>query len=163
MDLDLKHTFVTADHHFGSWKGLSCFQVFSKDQEDDAIKKWNERINQNDVVIYLGDFCDGNLADVIEYKKRLNGEIILVKGNHDDLPDNAYEAIFKDVVNELKLDSITLKHCPNLESDEKQIFGHVHRDGINDPLFLKNGFCACASMNDGYPISFEEIKRKLFN
>lgn len=162
MDLDLKHTYITSDHHFGSWKGLSCFQVFSKDKEDDIIRKWNEQIKHNHIVIYLGDFCDGNLADVIEYKKRLNGEIILVKGNHDSLPDNVYKAIFKDVVNELKLNDITLKHCPNLESNERQIFGHMHRDGINDPYFLKNGFCVCASMNDGRLISLEEILKIQF-
>lgn len=155
--MDLQHIYLTSDHHFGSWKGLSCFQVFSKEQEDDAIRKWNEKVKKDDVVIYLGDFCDSNLTDVIEYKKRLNGEIILIKGNHDNLPDNVYRSIFKKVCNELKIDDIILRHCPKLKSRKRQIFGHMHRDGIVDPLFLPNGFCACASMNDSWPIAFEDV------
>lgn len=155
--MDLQHIYLTSDHHFGSWKGLSCFQVFSKEEEDDAIKKWNKKVRKDDVVIYLGDFCDGSLTDAIEYKKRLNGEIILVKGNHDDLPDNVYKSMFKKVFTEMKLSDISLRHCPNFNSKERQIFGHVHRDGIVDPSFLDNGYCVCASMNDGWPIAFEDI------
>lgn len=157
------HTFITSDHHFGSWRNLfSCFHVFSKEQEDDAIKKWNLAIGKDDLVYYLGDFHDCCLIDLVEYRKRLNGNIILVKGNHDILPNDIYKEMFDDVVDEIEVEGISLKHEPYADG-RKQIYGHLHRGVSRDPFMLKNGFCACACFHDGWPLAFEDISQKLKN
>ena len=63
MNFDPSHTFITSDHHFGSWKKFIAFKVFSEDEEKTLINKWNSTVCQNDTVIYNGDFHDGDLSD----------------------------------------------------------------------------------------------------
>ena len=100
MKVDPSRTFVTSDHHFGSWKHNPCPwrpPVFSQDEEESLIAKWNVVVKPSDFVVYVGYFCDGNISDLMAYHKRLNGIIALVKGNHDMLPDEVYKAVFQSV------------------------------------------------------------------
>ncbi len=46
-------------------------------------EKWNKKVGKDDMVIHLGDFALGNKEKVKETRERLNGTIILIKGNHD--------------------------------------------------------------------------------
>ena len=149
--------YVTSDYHFGSWKGLSCFKVMSTEQEDDAIAKWNSIVKDDDIVYYLGDFCDSGLEDCIQYRKKLNGDIILVKGNHDILPDGIGWTLFKGIVNsKMWIGDVQLQHCPDIGANGKQLFGHVHRDGITDPFYLADGLCVCATMHGNQPLLLED-------
>lgn len=50
------------------------------------IKNWNDTVGKNDWVIHLGDFS----FQSDRYVKKLNGKIILVKGNHDGGQYNKY-------------------------------------------------------------------------
>ena len=160
MEFDLNHTFVTSDHHFGSWKKTSYFRVFTKEQEDEAVKKWNSIVKDNDVVLYVGDFHDCTVRELIDYKRMLNGNIILIKGNHDVLPVDLYKGLFKDVVEELQVQDIWLRHVP-YDDGRKQIYGHLHRGESKDPFMLKNGFCACASFHDGMLLLLNDILKKI--
>ena len=158
IPFDINHTFITSDHHFGSWKGLSFLSVFTKEQEDEAIRKWNSIIMPNDDVIYVGDLHDCGLTDLIKYKKRLNGNIHLIKGNHDFLPDNVYDALGIKTYDELFLEDLglTFIHCPTkMPKSGKLIYGHYHR--CDKLPFEKNAICVCASLNDGWPISLSTI------
>ena len=50
------------------------------------IEKWNEIVTKGDVVYHLGDFALPNRGDGHEIEdiiNRLNGNIILIMGNHD--------------------------------------------------------------------------------
>lgn len=163
-NFDPSHTFITSDHHFGSWKKFIAFKVFSEDEEKTLIDKWNSTVCQNDTVIYNGDFHDCDLSDLIEYRKKLNGNIILIKGNHDEFSDDIYKSIFQDVLDELFIDqyNLLIHHCPcNLKSPRNQIFGHIHRHQFIRDKYV--GFCSCVQFNDGYPISLEKILEKLDN
>ena len=162
MNFDPSHTFITSDHHFGSWKNMPMpFHVFSENEEKVLIGKWNSIVCQNDTVIYNGDFHDCGLTDLIEYRKKLNGNIILIKGNHDILPTNVYKAVFQDVLDELFINeySLLIHHCPRNLDDPREIFGHIHRSisAFDDP----HRFCSCIQFNDGYPISLEKILEKI--
>ena len=151
-------TFVTSDHHFGSWQTmLSWLKVFSHDEEDEAVRTWNSIVKDGDLVYYLGDFHDCNAASAIECRKKLNGDIILVKGNHDILPDAFYNAMFKDVLDEVKLDGVWLRHIP-YDDGRKQIYGHLHRGSRKDPFMVENGFCACASFHSFAPVEVDAIR-----
>jgi calcineurin-like phosphoesterase family protein len=64
----------------GRWKALHIAKKRALQMDDDMIELWNNTVDPEDVVYHLGDFCMGNQA---EYKRRLNGEIFFLRGNHD--------------------------------------------------------------------------------
>ena len=162
MAINLKRTFIASDHHFGSYSHFWPFMTFTKDEENVLIDKWNQVVQSNDTVIYNGDFHDCGLADLIDYRKRLNGHIILVKGNHDFFQDEIYEAIFDEVYDELKLDDleIVIRHIPQEDSKVKQIYGHLHH-GIPNPLDPTMNYCSCIQFHNGYPICLNDIIEQL--
>lgn len=56
-----------------------------KKHDETIIKRWNSRVNDSDTVIVLGDFCWVMKGDPRPhyYLERLNGNIVLINGNHD--------------------------------------------------------------------------------
>lgn len=156
MKYDPEHTFVTSDHHFG---------LGSKEEEDKLVRKWNSVVGTNDTVIYAGDFADCGFLDMVEYRKRLNGEMILVKGNHDDLPDEAYLAMFKEVHDKLEIADLGLLiyHYPQPDYDGglRQIYGHIHEGGMFKEIDPKKGFCVCVMQHGGCPVRLSDILSRL--
>ena len=164
MKYDPSDTFVTSDHHFGSWKHNPCPwrpPVFSQEEEEGLIAKWNSVVKPTDFVIHVGDFCDGGVSDLMAYRKRLNGSVLLVKGNHDILPDEVYKAVFQSVCEVLVIEELNVmfQHCPSAEepSSFRRVVGHFH-DGVM-PDFLNDGrsFCSCVMLHGGYPVPLEKI------
>lgn len=85
----MKHTmeskiFLTADTHFGHQKMLEERTEFSSVAEMDEclIDNWNEIVRPHDTVLHLGDFTLSKNPE--KYKRKLNGHIYLVPGNHDE-------------------------------------------------------------------------------
>ena len=165
MKYDPAHTFVTSDHHFGSWKTNPCpwrGPVFTREEEGVLIAKWNSVVKPTDFVIHVGDFCDSGVADLMEYRKRLNGSILLVKGNHDDLPDDIYKAVFQSVCEVLVIEELNLvfRHCldPDGIAGYRQIYGHVHTESsLLRPMDPKCSFCSCVMRHDGFPIPLADV------
>ncbi len=78
--------YVTSDHHFGHANVIRYSKrSFSNAQEMDEklIEAWNKKVPPGATVYHLGDFCFDRPKRLIEIRKRLNGTIRLVKGNHD--------------------------------------------------------------------------------
>ena len=165
MKYDPSHTFVTSDHHFGLWKVNTTPwhpPVFSQAEEEEAIAKWNSVVKPTDLVLYVGDFCDGGEDDLRKYRKRLNGSIVLVKGNHDKLPDEVYESVFQGVHTELVIEdlNLVLHHEPDIEGQTgiRQIYGHIHEaGGLFCPPDPKTSFCSCVTRNGGFPIPLADV------
>ena len=57
------------------------------------IENWNRVVKDADVIYHLGDFA---LYDEEELFNKLNGNIILIRGNHDRKSASYYEKIFKE-------------------------------------------------------------------
>lgn len=75
--------YFTGDHHFGHRLMVRERGFSSIDEMNQClITAWNEKVQPGDTVIHLGDFFY-KCGDPEEIVKRLNGKIILVKGNHD--------------------------------------------------------------------------------
>lgn len=80
----------TSDQHFGHDAILRFTDrqyKTVKEMQKDIIKKWNKQVRKNDIVYVLGDFV-WNTVKSNEYRKileKLNGNIILIVGNHDDM------------------------------------------------------------------------------
>lgn len=78
-------TFFTADTHFGHKNIIEyCKRPFKHvDEMDDAlIRRWNRAVQPSDTVYHLGDFSMGQ-KEAYYYRRRLNGGIHLVVGNHE--------------------------------------------------------------------------------
>lgn len=78
--------FYTSDLHFGH-KNVMLFdhRPFADVEEMDAfiIKVWNSRVQPEDMVYILGDFCHKSEKTPDWYLKRLKGHKTLIVGNHD--------------------------------------------------------------------------------
>ncbi len=58
-----------------------------ENQEEMLIAKWNAVVKAGDHIIILGDYA---FKGIKEYTRRLNGNIELVRGNHDKRSSHAY-------------------------------------------------------------------------
>ena len=78
--------FFTSDLHLNHNKTF-CYEPrgFNNVEEmnETLIQNWNEMVRPSDLIYVLGDFMMGRTDESIEYIKRLNGNIMLIIGNHD--------------------------------------------------------------------------------
>lgn len=178
----MDNVFFTSDLHFGHANVIRYDgRPFSSANEMDEkmIELWNQTVKRGDTVYVLGDISWHNKDRTLEITKRLNGNKVLIRGNHDRLRGNAYDA-FVDVrdYKEINLDGrhITLCHYPipyfNMQRYHAvMLYGHVHnteewaavnriRDGIIDkgvPCDLFNVGCM---IWDYKPVTLDEILEK---
>lgn len=94
-----KNLWFVSDTHFNHRKLVtSCPEHFERcrkyatvgEMNSDIVFKWNETINKDDVVIFMGDFVmSTKVKDVPEYfymvVDNLNGEKHFIRGNHDHI------------------------------------------------------------------------------
>ena len=76
----------TSDTHFGHARIIELCNRPFKDvshMNEMIIKWWNELVAPDDTVYHLGDVALGPIMDSLSCISRLNGEIVLVEGNHD--------------------------------------------------------------------------------
>ena len=85
--------FFTSDIHFGQENVIRFDgRPFATVEEMDAelIRRWNAKVGKGDLVYVLGDFIwKTRNEDAPSLIKSLNGQIILIKGNHDRFLHNA--------------------------------------------------------------------------
>lgn len=151
--------FYTSDTHWNHRNIIKyCERPFVDIDEmnEGLIKTWNETVGPQDIVYHGGDFALGNKKHIAGIRKRLNGRIILVKGNHDPSTQYMRDAGFDEVVghierevtigweaglvghppfvNESKTFKLTMRHHPPLwekyhevpKVDGIMLCGHVH-------------------------------------
>lgn len=170
-------TWFTSDHHFSHDNiRRHCGRPFSTLHEMNStlVERWNSRVRDGDTVYHLGDFgWNPSTAEVI--LRRLNGRIILIKGNHDKRIKNLFSR-FSEVheYREIKiLDSsgatqrIILCHYP-IESwnaryhESWHLHGHIHSTPTDlKGIQLANRLDVGVDRHDFYPISYEEVKEQL--
>jgi len=89
----MKKVFFTSDLHFGHANVLEFDRrPFATVDEMDAelVKRWNNKVRKGDLVYVLGDMIwKTKNNDAPSLIKALNGQIILIKGNHDRFLHNA--------------------------------------------------------------------------
>lgn len=161
--------FITADTHFGHSNIIGyCNRPFSDVKEMDGalIQNWNSVVGKGDVVYHLGDFAMGKKDFITNIVSRLNGEIHLIKGNHDSRSNKWYrECGFKEVYDMPVIFKKfwVLSHEPqpfivNSKLPYVNIFGHVH----NTPLFTRYGerhCCVCVERWQYTPVFFKTIAK----
>lgn len=108
------------------------------------IAKWNAKVRKNDDVVILGDFSIGKGKETNEILEQLNGNLCLIRGNHDKfLSDKNFDAdrflwieSYKEVNDDKR--KVILCHYPvfcyngQFHRDKKgnpktyMLYGHVH-------------------------------------
>jgi len=123
----------TSDTHFGHSNIIKYTERPFKSVEHmdkELIRRWNERVNPEDVVFHLGDFCfkggtQGGENKYTYYEQQLNGKIILIKGNHDN--NNSAKTIIEDMLICHGGKYFHLVHRPEDANSEYNLVGHIHK------------------------------------
>lgn len=157
--------FFTSDTHFGHENIIKyCNRPFLNVEEmnDLIIKKWNEKVKEEDIVIFLGDFCFAKAHKNFRYyNDKLNGNIIYIIGNHDT--QNSLKTIFKGVEVEYNKKKIWCTHKPSDFKDDYDInlVGHIHNNWLIKKHKNTIIFNVGVDVHNFYPISIDEILTKI--
>ena len=166
----MSNIFITSDTHFGHAgvckflrdDGTKLRPWDTPEEMDEAmVALWNETVSPKDKVYHLGDVVINRRA--LQTLHRLNGEKVLIKGNHDIFRLNDYTPYFKDIRAYHVLNNMIMSHIP-LHPDSKgrfagNIHGHTHANKLADPWY----YCACVEQTGFKPIPFETILKEMRN
>ena len=100
--------FFVSDTHFGHTNIIKyCNRPFNNTDEMDKalINNWNAKVPKDGIVYHLGDFAWGSINYWEKIREQLNGEIILIYGNHDEkyLNNKLMYKLFKEVTPQKKI------------------------------------------------------------
>lgn len=151
-----------------------------EEMNDFLVRKWNEKVKEDDIVYILGDLSYRSSISVKTYLKQLKGRKHLIVGNHDfqwqkniaNINDY-FESVSDMKVIRLGEKLITLCHYPLLEWNGSRraknqqtsiswlIHGHIHNSRDNVFEYIRDNLpCAlnCGVDINGFePVTFEEL------
>jgi len=180
--------FLVSDTHFGH-TGVCRFtrsDGFTKlrpwddpDEMDEAmVKAWNERVKPTDKVYHLGDVVINRKA--LGTLRRLNGDKVLIRGNHDIFRDDEYRQYFRELRAYHVMNGMILSHIPvhadSLGRFGVNIHGHLHANRVRKArgVDAKTGevlygdeidpryHCVCVEQTPDFaPILFEDVLKRI--
>jgi calcineurin-like phosphoesterase family protein len=173
--------FLVSDTHFGHTgvcrftrnDGVTKLRPWDSAEEMDEamVKAWNERVKPTDKVYHLGDVVINRKA--LGIMRRLNGDKVLIRGNHDIFRDSEYREHFRELRAYHVMNGMILSHIPihseSLGRFGVNIHGHLHANRVMLPGF--NGkitdivdvryHCVCVEQTDFAPILFEDVIKRI--
>lgn len=160
----MNDVFFTSDTHFGHafMAGTRAF-LSIEEMDEELIANWNSRVSKGDRVYHCGDFAFHNREETLKIIRRLNGQIHLIKGNHDKMLDRlAGEFTSYQDYKTVKIGDqrIVLFHYAMRVWDRNHygswaLYGHSHGNLADDPNALSMD--VGVDTNSLYPYSFEEV------
>lgn len=168
--------FISDTHFYHNNIIKYCNRPFSNVEEMNRvmIDKWNSIVKDEDTVYHLGDFClssDDNLRDIFF---KLNGNIILIRGNHDRKPARYYEdigfTVLKNAPIKLEEYKLMLSHVPvpisKVPSGYINLHGHIHNKKISDEypndIYPPDKYInVSVDVTDFEPISIDKIRKRV--
>lgn len=156
----------TSDTHFGHKSIINYARrpFHSVDNMDKLmVMNWNEVVQKGDTVYHLGDISFHNKDKTAKILRSLNGQLHLVRGNHDRESDTWYKQFFASVspLKEIKVEGqkIVLCHYPMTTWNQAHhgswhLHGHTHGN-----LSVSNGKMhdVGVDVNSYVPISFSRV------
>ena len=185
----MKEVFLYSDPHFSHSgvcrflraDGVTKLRPFENVTEMDEylIERFNATVSSRDKVYFLGDIVINKKAlDAV--MPRLNGDKVLIRGNHDIYKLKDYSKYFRDVRGYHILDGMILSHIPihpdSLGRFGTNIHGHLHEKrvrkakGINYPtgeiIYSETEIdtryhCVCVEQTEYAPISFDDVIKRI--
>jgi calcineurin-like phosphoesterase family protein len=176
--------FLVSDTHFGH-KGVCHFTRNdgvtklrpwdSPEEMDEAmIKAWNDRVGPKDKVYHLGDVVINRRA--LPTLARLNGDKVLIRGNHDIFPDDEYRKYFRELRAYHVVEGMIFSHIPlhpeSLGRFGVNVHGHLHSNRVMKAGPASGEFatqvvdiryhCVCVEQTPDFaPILFEDVKKRI--
>ena len=167
--------FLVSDTHFGH-KGVCHFTRNDgvtklrpwdtpEEMDEAMVKAWNERVKPTDKVYHLGDVVINRRA--LDIMHRLNGDKVLIRGNHDIFKDEDYSKYFRSLRGYHVMNGMILSHIPIHEESLGRfgvnIHGHLHANRV-----MRNGavdvryHSVCVEQNPDFaPILFEDVVKRI--
>ena len=173
--------FLVSDTHFGHAgvcrftrdDGVTKLRPWTDpDEMDEAmVKAWNERVKPTDKVYHLGDVVINRKA--LSILHRLNGDKVLIRGNHDIFRDEDYRQHFRELRAYHVMNGMILSHIPIHEESlgrfGTNIHGHLHANRVMVRGFNKKPVeidvryhCVCVEQTPDFaPILFEDVIKRI--
>jgi calcineurin-like phosphoesterase family protein len=179
--------FLVSDTHFGHAgvcrfmrnDGVTKLRPWDNPEEmdEEMVKRWNETVRPNDKVYHLGDVVINKKS--LNTMHRLNGDKVLIRGNHDIFKLEDYTRHFRDVRGYHVMNGMILSHIPVHEESLGRfgvnIHGHLHANRVMKTAqttheFMTQGVrqwidnryhCVCVEQTDFRPILFEDVIKKI--
>jgi calcineurin-like phosphoesterase family protein len=145
--------------------------------DEEMIRRWNDRVRPSDKVYHLGDVVINRRA--LPTLARLNGDKVLIRGNHDIFRDDEYRQYFRELRAYHVMNGMILSHIPVHEASlgrfGTNIHGHLHATrvkkarGVNaktgevlysteiDPRY----HCVCVEQTDFAPILLDDVYKRI--
>lgn len=179
--------FLVSDTHFGH-AGVCRFTRADGtklrpwddpgEMDEHLVRVWNERVRPQDKVYHLGDVVINRRA--LQTLSRLNGDKVLIRGNHDIFRDDEYREFFRELRAYHVMNGMILSHIPLHEASLGRfgvnIHGHLHYQRVKKALGMdaRNGemlysdeidpryHCVCVEQTPDFaPILFEDVMRRI--
>jgi len=137
------------------------------------VMQHNRVVGPKDKVYMLGDLAMSK--KFLPILHRMNGEKVLIRGNHDLETANVYMTYFKDVRGSHQLDGMLLTHIPvhpeSLSRWKCNVHGHLHANRVMvsnryqfEQVVDERYQSVCMEQLDDYtPISLEQLKDRIKN
>jgi calcineurin-like phosphoesterase family protein len=166
--------FLVSDTHFGHTgvcrftrnDGVTKLRPWddAEEMDEEMVRRWNDRVRPNDKVYHLGDVVINRKA--LSIMSRLNGDKVLIRGNHDIFKDTDYRQYFRELRAYHVMNGMILSHIP-IHSDSLGRFGvnihghlHANRVMLNDNIDPRY-HCVCVEQTDYTPILFEDVIKRI--
>lgn len=170
--------FFTSDTHFGHYNiAKYCHRPFeSRSAMDSAlIDNWNSVVPEDGIVVHCGDFTLTHKEDLGKYLalfRKLNGSILLCRGNHDRIPlvTEPIEKLIASVdIAQINVEGIKImaSHYPMLAYPaDFQVFGHIHTlsdgschgvDGEVSKILKNSQYDVGVDQNNYKPVSYWQL------
>lgn len=122
------------------------------------MDQWNSVVTKHDFVYLLGDAAMNREA--LEKVKRLKGNKVLVRGNHDVYNTRTYLEYFQEVYGLHHYKRVFwMSHAPIHPTELRGRFnlhGHVHQHSIDDSRYIN----CCVEMTYGVPQNLDDLYDK---
>lgn len=174
----MSNIFLSSDMHFHHQNILnfkksdgSPLRVFDdvSHMNEYIVMQHNRVVGPKDKWYCLGDVTMGKNTKALEILGRMNGEKILIKGNHDLASAGMYLEHFKDIRASHQLDGMLLTHIPvhveSLSRWKVNVHGHLHANkvltGFGSKVDTRYYNVSMECLDDYTPIILEELKKNV--